>query len=286
MRGSVYAQAGTQGTPHPVGVPAEVGDGWTISVETATLTISAAADGRAVGPPKLMTTVRVQNTALEPRTFPTYRLQLVSGSGPPQRDTWCGRDPNPLELSGPIAPNGSQTGTVCWALSSADVSNVALSVDPAPSEAGRQPGLFSLAPIASIIAPAGPTAAPAVSLPTSSAAGVGGSPAPSTTDSPPSRCSRTYSMYADGAGTYLMADCPASGSGTSSAPLMAPVGSTCQLYPSARQPSTSSSDLSRLYPSARQLSSGSVVNNSTGLTPALAPTPTNVGPGASNGASC
>src|SRR5205823_11756931 len=106
-------------------------------------------------PPKLTTTVRVQNTAREPRTFPTYRLQLVSGSGPPQRDTWCGRDTSPLELSGPIAPNGTQTGTVCWALSSADVSNVALSVDPAPAEAGGQPGGFPLGPIASMGAPAG-----------------------------------------------------------------------------------------------------------------------------------
>jgi hypothetical protein len=271
MLRSVYAQADPQGTPYPVGVPAEVGDGWTISIEAATLNPSASDPGSAAGQPRLTTTLRVQNTAPEPRRFPTYRLRVVNGSGAPQRDTWCGRETNPLELSGRISPTSSQIGTACWALSSADVSNLVLYVDAPPSERERQPETFALTPTISTVAPAVPTSAVAPLPLAESPAPIPNRAAPSRTDPMSSWCSPAYSMYAGSSGNYAVSDCVAGSYGGSGAALWAPGVPACQLYPSARQPSASNS-----------------VTNGYGasLAPVLTPTPGTTAQAASSGVSC
>jgi hypothetical protein len=241
---SVHAQAGTQGAPFTAGVPADIGDGWTISVESAILNVSSSDDGPAAGPPILVATLQVRNTATEPRGFPTYRLHLASGAGMPQRDTWCGRDKNPLELSGRISPNNTERGAVCWAMTSADTSNIVLYVDPAPSEGGRQPGSFSLIPTVSMVAPAVPTVT--VALPALVEPPVADQTGQSV---PRSRCLTSYSMHAGGAGTYVTAGCGTTNTGGSGTTLLAPGAPSgasvlasgapaCQLYPSARQPSS------------------------------------------------
>jgi hypothetical protein len=305
---SVHAQAGTQGTLYPEGVPADIGDGWTISVESAALNVSSSNDGSPAGPPLLVATLQVRNTAAEPRGFPTYRLHVTSGSGTPQRDTWCGRDKNPLELSGQISPNGTQRGTACWAMSSADTSNVVLSVDPPPSEGGRQPGSFSLAPAVSVMAPAVPTATVAspalVESPVADQAGQ---------STPRSRCLTTYSMNAGGAGTYVATGCATTNTasttlpnGTIPAATLVPTpipGSSYQAtsngsgttllapgVPSRPAILASGVPACQLYPSARQPSSSTFPNGSSSITAATTAIPTPI-PGSvyqapSNGGSC
>jgi hypothetical protein len=277
---SAHAQAGTQGALYTAGVPADVGDGWTISVESATLNVSSSGDGPAVGPPILVATLQVRNTAAEPRGFPTYRLHVASGSGTPQRDTWCGRDKNPLELSGPISPNSTQRGSACWAMTSADTSNIVLSVDPPPAEGARLPGSFSLAPTVNIVAPAVPTAtvaSPALVEP----------PAAEQTgqSAPRSRCFTSYSMHADGAGTYLTPGCAATNPGGSGTTFLAPG------VPSGAAILASGAPACQLYPSARQSPNTTFPNGSSGIPAAGAtPIPTPISgssyQAASNGGGC
>jgi hypothetical protein len=287
---SVHAQAGTQVAPYTAGVPADIGDGWTISVESAALNVSSSNDGPPAGPPLLVATLQVRNTAAEPRGFPTYRLHVASGSGTPERDTWCGRDKSPLELSGPISPNGTQRGTACWAMSSADTSNIVLSVDPPPSEGGRQPGSFSLAPAVSIVAPAVPTAT--VASPALVEPPVADQTGQSTSRS---RCLTTYSMNAGGAGTYLTTGCAVPNTGGSGATVLAPgVSSGTALVapgvPSGAAILASGVPACQLYPSARQPSSTTFPNGGSSSPAAATPIPTST-PGStyqapSNGGSC
>ncbi len=253
---SVYAQASLPGTPYPPGVPADVGDGWLLKVEAVTLNVSAPQEGQAAGPPILVTRLQVQNTAAEPRSFPTYRLHVVTGSGASQPDTWCGQEKNPLELSGQIPPNGTRQGTACWTMGSSDVTNVMLYVDPPPTDAGGQRGFFSLSPTVEVVAPAIPTSVAApVRVEATAVAGQTGQGA---TDAARTRCSRVYSMQADSGGSYMTANCATNSRGENTrspngtntgglvapgaAPgltLVAPGALACQLYPSARQPSPS-----------------------------------------------
>jgi hypothetical protein len=295
---SVHAQAETPGAPYPAGVPADIGDGWTINVESAALNISSSNDGPPAGPPLLVATLQVRNTAAEPRGFPTYRLHVTSGSGTPQRDTWCGRDKNPLELSGQISPNGTLRGTACWTMTTADTSNIVLYVDPPATEVGRQPGSFSLAPAVSIVAPAVPTVT--VASPTLVEPPVADQTGQS---APRSRCSTSYSMNAGSTGTYVGTGCATTntasttlpnGTTSAAAPIPTPIpGSSYQAtsngssttLPAAGVPSrpavlASGVQACQLYPSARQPSTSTFPNGSSSIPAATTGIPTPI-PGSS-----
>jgi hypothetical protein len=270
----VHAQDGTQGAPYPVRIPGEVGDGWIISVEAATLNARPFNDGPPDGQLMLMATLQVRNAAPEPRYFPIYRLHVVTGSGIPQRDTWCGRNSNPLEVTREISPNGIQTGSMCWVIGSADVSSVMMYMDPPAREGGRQASFFALTPIVSAVDRVVPTLAPtSPSLLVDSPAPVANHTVPSATDSPRSQCSTAYSMYADAHGGYLTSGCSAgsSSSGGASIVQQAAGAPACQLYPSAKQPTSSTSANSSTDPR---------------VAPTPVPAPATASQGALNGERC
>jgi hypothetical protein len=261
---SVHAQDGTQGAPYTSGVLTEVGGGWLVSLEAATLAelplSSRSRDEQQI----LLLTVQVQNVGTEPRLFPVSRLRVLSSSGAALRDTWCGRDSKPLELSGQIPPHGTLTGDACWTMGAADVSNVVLYLEPPLGEA-RQPVFFGVGPAEIAVARVVPTAAPtALSISVDTVGG--GVPSvplapPRDASGPPdsgansivrthvdggrtqtpvanARCAPVYSAYADSQGSYLTEDCPVAGGSREGpgAAIRAAGVSPAELYPSANQP--------------------------------------------------
>lgn len=267
----VHAQNGSQDAPLVHGVVGDIGSGWLVALQSATLTAIPLSQTAPNQQQMLRVTLQVQNAGAEARLFPLSRLRLVDGSGAPLRDTWCGRDSSPLELSGQLPPKGSLTGDVCWAVDTADVAGVVLIVDPPLEERGQQPALFAVGPIESAVARVAPT--PAAAAPISSTSAVAAvspaapplpplspeAPPPAATATPPSvtgatnvgslagptyvGCARPYSAYADAQGSYLTAGCPVAersreGSG---AALRLPGVPASDLYPSANQPSTRNS---------------------------------------------
>src|SRR5215212_5488358 len=112
----VYAQAGSQEAPYRVGESAEVGDGWLVAVEDATISPAPASDALSAAQVVLTTRLAVRNASAQPRYFPTNRLRVASDSGSPPRVTSCAPSTKPLELSGQTTPNGSETSSACWLL--------------------------------------------------------------------------------------------------------------------------------------------------------------------------
>src|SRR5581483_2699255 len=143
VRNAAHAQDGSPDAPLVHGVVGDIGSGWLVALQSATLTAIPLSQTAPNQQQMLRVTLQVQNAGAEARLFPLSRLRLVDGSGAPLRDTWCGRDSSPLELSGQLPPKGSLTGDVCWAVDTADVAGVVLIVDPPLEERGQQPALFA-----------------------------------------------------------------------------------------------------------------------------------------------
>jgi hypothetical protein len=232
----VYAQAGAPEASHVAGEPVDVGDGWMVTVQIATLKPSAPPGGALV----LVASLGVQNTGTVARHFPTYRLHLANSSGRMRTDTWCGRDEPSLELLPEIAAGGTGAGAACWTVDAADVGSLVLYLDPPLGQAEGRPVAFGLNPVARTQPAATPSApalaAPAVGDPASAAI----RPDPGAPAASSGRCSPAYSLYAGTSGGYMMPDCVvATGNGSSSggsgAALRAAGVPACRLFPSGAQ---------------------------------------------------
>lgn len=236
---AVYAQAGSQEAPYRVGDSADIGDGWLVAVEAATVSPAPASDALSTGQVVLTTRLEVRNASAQSRYFPTDRLRVASDSGSPPQVTSCAPATKPLELSGRTAPNGSETGSACWLLNSAEVSSARMYVDPPQGELGRPRVLFALPPLPSVEAATAPVVAPSP-LPMSTGAPprVAASSNPNGPALDPATCSAVYNAWARASGAYLSPACPTTngtilGTGTELRSGGAP---PCQLYPSAAQP--------------------------------------------------
>lgn len=272
---TAHARVAAQEALYPVGVEADIGDGWAVTLLGATARSSPASIGSSGTQVLLTTTWQVRNAGSQPRYFPTDRLRIVGDSDGSPRVTSCEAATNPLELSGRTPPGGSDTGSACWLLNARDVSKLTISVDPPSGEAGRPPVYFAANPTYSVETVARPPAPPAPA----SAPSVAAAPTPvpveasprailpetSAAAEPPSvGCAPVYSAYANASGSYLSAACGAATGGSGAGPALAttrgapavvtgsitasstaapPRASPCQLYPSAAQPSTSSAQI-------------------------------------------
>ena len=265
---AVQAQELAPVTAAPVGAVVDLGDGWLVSVRSVTLRTEAPVQDRASGRATLIATLDVQNTSSEAWYFPTYRVRAVDGGGGTLTTAWCGRDVNPLELVGKIGPREVQTGSICWGVDAANAPDVVMSVDPALGHAGA-PLTFALAPVTNVIAapappppvapaplaaapPDLPAAAPLIT-PSHDSAGAASRPGPTST---PSTSSTSSTARAPTAGTTA--------SGSASGALWGHGVPACQLYPSARQPTGSTSGAVSAAPTN---ANGSQTSNTTGSTP-------------------
>jgi hypothetical protein len=259
---SAHAQDGAQDPPYSHGVAAEIGGDWLVAVQSAALTVIPLSQTTRPQQQMLRLSLQVQNAGAEARLFPLSRLRLLGSSGTPLRDTWCGRDASPLELSDQVPPKGLLMGDVCWAVDAAEAANVVLSVAEPVDERRQEPAVFAVNPIESIAAQA-PPAPTAAALSNSTDTVADGSAAVPTTrptvlESPgtlatatartlarpaPSGCAPAYSAYADAQGSYLTPECPVAERGRegSGAAVRAPGVPPSELYPSANQPSSRNS---------------------------------------------
>ncbi len=268
-----YAQPGGPQEPFPPGTAADVGENWQVSVETTMVYPGPLTDGQTQGLPLLVANLRVQNLDSTPRLFPSFRLRVRTGSGSLQRDTWCGRNPDALELKQAILPGATETGAACWTLESEEVSNLVLYLEPPLHDGSARPAYFALNPVVATVPRPGPSPAPLAGGLTASGAPGAAMPdallppalepvperagrlaAPllqsSPTPTPSARCVSAYSQYPDQSGAYLAAGCAGHIGALSSvappssarqpialgSPGPASGAAPCQLYPSANQP--------------------------------------------------
>jgi hypothetical protein len=267
-----HAQAGAPETTHAVRQPVDAGDGWVITVQTATLKDTASSGATPGGAMTLVASLSVQNTGTVARQFPTYRLRLVNSSGRMQTDTWCGRDDPSLELLPEITPSGTGGGAACWTVDAADSASLVLYLDPPPGVLAERPVAFALNPEARA-QPAATTTPAALAAPAGSDfSGVLTRPDAGAAVSSSGRCSPAYSLYANTGGGYAMPDCAVAAGGAansagSGAALRTAGVPACRLFPSAARGSTATT-------------------NSVPTTPVVVPAPTITSQGSLAGVTC
>jgi len=191
----------------------DVGDSWRVTVGAVTIH-AVALDAEPTAPPSLLaTSLIVQNMATQPRSFPTYRLHMLSASGVAFQDTWCRDVDQSLELAPELPPDGTATGALCWKFPSADTAQVVLAWDPAFGSASEQRVAFALYPVISaesrIVPAPTPSSAPLLGgIGNATDRGQAGVSEPAG-----AQCSRAYSLYASSSGSHSTLACATSSNG-------------------------------------------------------------------------
>ena len=280
------AQDGTREAPYPVGVVAEAGDDWVVSVVSVSLDPPRPSGQASEGRLLVRATLQVQNMSSQPRYFPGYYVRLVNSSGVPQRDTWCGRLANPVEIIGNVPTGAIRTADICWVYDPADASGTAIYIDRE-----RQPVFFALTPT---ISDAVQTVPPSAAISTTPASSLASAPPSVPTGTDRGHCraeAYPFSCLPDGSpsdlgrgvandepglvGSATNAGSMAPRTSSTTAPHARAEANSTQLYPSAAQPRTSSAvpgtsgsiapstgvrtSPSQFYPSAAQPATSSTV---------------------------
>jgi hypothetical protein len=152
----VYAQQGSREDPVPIGVPADVGAGWTITVEGVNPEEFIGAGGRPTPQERaVLARLAITYNGVDQRAFPTYLLHAVGPSGiahaffEPASGTLprvCGAFPNPLAFWADVSPGSTLRGNVCWITTTENARNLLMYLDPSGDWPTQQHVYFRLTP--------------------------------------------------------------------------------------------------------------------------------------------
>lgn len=152
----VYAQQGSREDPIPIGVPADIGAGWIVTVEGVNPEQFIGAGGRPTLQERaVLARLAVTYNGVEQVPFPTYLLHAVGPVGvahavfEPASITFprvCGAFPNPLAFWADVSPGSTLHGNVCWLTTTDNARNLLMYLDPPPNWPTQQHVYFRLTP--------------------------------------------------------------------------------------------------------------------------------------------